>query len=87
MTGICGTDPLGKDLSMCYFVHRVYRAVTEKQIQATVRTAHHYGGSFLSKVAEAALNADPRNRDRVLDAFPEIVAKYGPGSSFYNEYL
>jgi len=52
-----------------------------------VRTAHHYGGSFLSKVAEAALNADPRNRDRVLDAFPEIVAKYGPGSVFYNEYL
>ena len=72
---------------MCYFVHRVYRAVTEKQIRATIRTAHHYGGSFLSKVAEAALNADPRNRDRVLDAFPEIVAKYGPGSAFYNEYL
>lgn len=72
---------------MCYFVHRVYRAVTEKQICATIRTAHHYGGSFLSKVAEAALNADPRNRDRVLDAFPEIVAKYGPGSAFYNEYL
>ena len=72
---------------MCYFVHRVYRAVTEKQIKATVKTVHHYGGSFLSKVAEAALNADPRNRDRVLDAFPEIVAKYGPGSAFYNEYL
>ena len=61
--------------------------MTEKQIQTTVKTAHHYGGSFLSKVAEAALNADPRNRDRVLDAFPEIVAKYGPGSAFYNEYL
>jgi hypothetical protein len=61
--------------------------VTEKQIQATVRTAHHYGGSFLGKVAEAAMNADPRNRNRVLDAFPEIVAKYGPGSAFYNEYL
>ena len=72
---------------MCYFVHRIYRAVTEKQIRATIRTAHHYGGSFLSKVAEAAMNADPRNRNRVLDAFPEIVAKYGPGSAFYNEYL
>lgn len=72
---------------MCYFVNRVYRAVTEKQIHATIKTAHHYGGSFLSKVAEAAMNADPRNRNRVLDAFPEIVAKYGPGSAFYNEYL
>nr|BAR22817.1 hypothetical protein [uncultured Mediterranean phage uvMED] len=87
MIGVCGTDLLGKSLSMCYSVHRIYRAVTEKQIQATVRTAHHYGGSFLSKVAEAAMSADPRNRTRVLDAFPEIVSKYGPGSAFYNEYL
>lgn len=61
--------------------------MTEKQIQATVKTAHHYGGAFLSKVAEAAMHADPRNRDRVLDSFPEIVAEYGPGSAFYNEYL
>ena len=68
-------------------MHSVYRAVTEKQIQATVRTAHHYGGSFLRKIAEAAMIADPRNRNRVLDAFPEIVARYGPGSAFYNEYL
>jgi len=87
MTGICGTDPLGKSLSMCYFVHVVYRAVTEKQIQSTVKTAHQYGGSFISKLAEAALAGDPRNRDRVLRAFPEIVAQYGPGSVFYNETL
>ena len=63
----------------------IHRAVTEKQIQATVRTAHHYGGSFISKLAEAALAGDPRNRDRVLLAFPEIVARYGPGSAFYTE--
>ena len=61
--------------------------MTEKQIRATIRTARHYGGSFLGTVAEAALNADPRNRDRILDAFPEIIATYGPGSAFYNEYL
>ena len=72
---------------MCYSMHRICSAVTEKQIQSTIRTAHHYGGSFLSKVAEAAMSADPRNRTRVLDAFPEIVSKYGPGSAFYNEYL
>ena len=72
---------------MCYCTKVIYRAVTEKQTLASIKTAHHYGGSFLSKIAEAALAADPRNRDRVLLAFPEIIAKYGPGSAFYNEYL
>ena len=41
----------------------------------------------MSKIAAAALAGDPRNRDRVLRAFPEIIAKYGPGSAFYNEYI
>ena len=41
----------------------------------------------MSKLAEAALAADPVHRNRVLSAFPEIVARYGPGSAFYNEYL
>jgi len=62
-------------------------AVTEKQTLASIKTAHQYGGSFLSKIAAAALAGDPRNRDRVLLAFPEIIAKYGPGSAFYNECL
>ena len=61
--------------------------MTAQQIPARLKTAHHYGGEFFSKLAEAALLADPRNRSRVLAAFPEIVSKYGPGSAFYNEYL
>jgi len=72
---------------VCYSIHRVHRAVTEKQTVASIRTAHHYGGAFMSKLAEAALAADPVHRNRVLSAFPEIVARYGPGSAFYNEYL
>lgn len=72
---------------MCYCINVVYAAVTEKQTLASIRTAHQYGGSFISKLAGAALAADPRNRDRVLSAFPEIVARYGPGSAFYNETL
>ena len=59
--------------------------MTEKQIQATIRAARQYGGSFMSTLAAAALAGDPRNRDRILAAFPEIVGKYGPGSAFYNE--
>ena len=57
--------------------------MTEKQIQATVRTAHHYG-SFISKVAD--MSAD-RNRDRVLDASPEIVAKYVQAAPFTTNTL
>ena len=72
---------------MCYIIHSIHRAVTEKQVRCSIKTAHHYGGEFFSKLAEAALLADPRNRSRILDAFPEIVSKYGPGSAFYNEYL
>lgn len=70
---------------VCYCIHSVYRAVTEKQVLNTIRTAHQFGGSFMSKVADAALSADPRNRSRLLDAFPELIAKYGPGSAFYTE--
>jgi len=71
----------------CYIVSSVRKLVTEKQTRCTIQTGHHYGGKFFSKLCEAALLADPRNRSRVLDAFPEIVSKYGPGSAFYNEYL
>lgn len=72
---------------MCYCIHTVYRAVTEKQTLASIRTARQYGGSFMSTLATAALAGDPRNRDRILAAFPEIIGKYGPGSAFYNEDL
>ena len=61
--------------------------MTEKQTLASIKSAYQYGGDFMSKIAAAALAGDPRNRDRVLRAFPEIIAKYGPGSAFYNEHI
>ena len=61
--------------------------MTERQIRATLRTAHHFGGSFFQHLTAAALAADPRNRSRILDSFPEIVARYGPGSSYYSENI
>lgn len=72
---------------MCYCNLRIYRAVTDSQTLNTIKTAARFGGSFLSKLATAALAGDPRNRSRVLSAFPEIVARYGPGSTFYSETL
>jgi hypothetical protein len=61
--------------------------VTEKQIVASIRTAHHYGGGFIKKLAEAALAADPYNRNKVLSNWPDLLTNYGPGSNFYREDL
>ena len=41
-----------------------------------------HGGTFVSHLATALRYADPVNRQKILDAFPEIVAKYGPTSQF-----
>jgi len=41
-----------------------------------------YGGSFVSSIAQALRFADPVNRQRLIDAFPDLVAKYGPGTKF-----
>ena len=82
-----GKSRIARNALMCYCTKVIYRAVTEKQTLASIKSAYQYGGDFMSKIAAAALAGDPRNRDRVLRAFPEIIAKYGPGSAFYNEYI
>ena len=40
------------------------------------------GGTFVSSLSQALRYADPVNRQRVLDAFPDLVEKYGPNSPF-----
>lgn len=42
-----------------------------------------YGGRFLRAMVDPLLYADEVNRQRILDAFPEIVDGYGPGSNAY----
>ena len=49
----------------------------------TLQTALTYGGSFYKALATAGLAADPSNRERLLRAFPEIQATYGPQSSLH----
>jgi 2-oxo-4-hydroxy-4-carboxy--5-ureidoimidazoline (OHCU) decarboxylase len=41
-----------------------------------------HGGSFVNSIAQALRVADPVNRQRLLDAFPDLVKKYGPASAF-----
>ena len=40
-----------------------------------------YGGSFVKALGAAFTAADPTNMQRLLDAFPDYVQKYGPGSA------
>ena len=56
--------------------------MTSTQLHAMITLMDQYGGSFVSALAQALRYADPTNRQRLLDAFPDIVAKYGPGTRF-----
>jgi 2-oxo-4-hydroxy-4-carboxy--5-ureidoimidazoline (OHCU) decarboxylase len=56
--------------------------MTSTQLHAMITLMDQYGGSFVSALAQALRYADPTNRQRLLDAFPDLVAKYGPSSSF-----
>ena len=49
--------------------------------QLTVRM-ETYGGKFISSLAVAIRYADPVSKHKLLAAFPEVVAKYGPKSVF-----
>ena len=56
--------------------------MTSTQLHSMITLMDQYGGSFVSALAQALRYADPTNRQRLLDAFPDIVAKYGPGTRF-----
>jgi len=46
-------------------------------------TASKYAGSFYKALAHAGLAADPGNKQRLLTAFPEFAATYGPASRLH----
>jgi len=56
--------------------------MTSTQLTSMITLMDQYGGSFVSSIAQALRYADPTNRQRLLDAFPDLVAKYGPGTKF-----
>ena len=57
--------------------------MTQSDSYWTLMTAAQYGGSFYQALAHAGLKADPRNRQRLMDAFPEMVATYGTASRLH----
>jgi hypothetical protein len=52
------------------------------ELHAMIARMDTYGGSFVSSIAQALRFADPKNRQRLLDAFPDLVQKYGPQGQF-----
>ena len=58
--------------------------MSDSDIYWTFTTAVQYGGSFIRALAAAGLKADPTNRIRLLDAFPELVTSYGPASQLHH---
>ena len=57
--------------------------MTDSDRYWTFITAAQYAGSFFKALAEAGLKADPINRERLLLAFPEVYATYGPASRLH----
>ena len=52
------------------------------ELHAMIARMDTYGGSFVSSIAQALRFADPTNRQTLLDAFPDLVQKYGPQGQF-----
>jgi hypothetical protein len=57
--------------------------MSDSDIFWTMATAAQYGGSFYQAMGKAGLAADPNNKRRILRAFPEMVATYGPASRLH----
>lgn len=60
----------------------IQNTMTPNQLTQMICLMESRGGSFVSALALALRYADPSNRARLLDAFPDIVKKYGPDSTF-----
>lgn len=58
------------------------KPLTHDEIVYTCDAMLAYGG-FAAHIANAMFVADTANRNRLLEAFPDLFEKYGPGSDFY----
>lgn len=52
------------------------------EFHAMIVLMEKYGGSFVASIAQALRYADRTNKQRLLDAFPDLVEKYGPNTQF-----
>ena len=62
-------------------------ALTSEQFHSMLGTVRRNGGNFAVKLADCLAAADPINRQRLLDAFPELIERFGPESIFNRELV
>jgi hypothetical protein len=53
------------------------------EFQGLVKAMDRYAGSWGRQFSQLLKVSDPANRRRLLEAFPDLVQRYGPGSDFY----
>lgn len=59
--------------------------MTPDQRRATLAAMNKFGGDWVRRLAMAWICADAINAGKLAAAFPELIAKYGPGSGFFAE--
>lgn len=57
--------------------------MTPEQRRATLQAMCNFGGSFVYRLAMAWICADAINAAKLAEVFPELIAEYGPGSTFF----
>lgn len=61
--------------------------LTSEQFHSMLGTVRRNGGNFAVKLADCLAAADPINRQRLLECFPELIERYGPESIFNRELV
>lgn len=56
--------------------------MTYDEVFQMITRMEKYGGSFVKALANTFRVADPSNRQKLIDAFPNYVNEYGPNSNF-----
>lgn len=59
--------------------------MTPDQRRATLEAMCKFGGEWVRRLSMAWICADSINAAKLASAFPELIARYGPGSGFFAE--
>ena len=56
--------------------------LNDPELYATLECMEINGGNFAAQLVRAFKAADPANRKKILDTWPELFEKYGPNGIF-----
>lgn len=57
--------------------------MTEAERYTMYQAMTSYGGGFITALCHTYQAADSFNQSKLDQAFPEVIAKYGPAGDFY----